>query len=87
MDAQTITALATLVTAIGGVIAIVLARRTVVKVSEKLDTVHDLVNSKSERDANYQIQLIDLLKAKDIDVPVNRGALGGNETSVPDRTP
>lgn len=82
-----ITATAVLVTAIGGVIATILTRRSVARVDTKLDTVHELVNSKSERDAEYLVQLIDLLKARDIDVPVNRGALGGNPASVPDHAP
>lgn len=69
--AALVTAVASLITAGGGVVAIVLTRQKVKIVDAKVDEVHQLVNSRSEDQARYQVELINALKAKGIDVPVN----------------
>ena len=77
--AAVITATGGLINAAGGFVAIDATRQkvksvhqTIKTVEAKVDNVHDLVNSKSESDARYQVQLIELLKAKGITVPTNK---------------
>lgn len=56
--AALVTATASLITAGGGVVAIVLTRQKVKIVDAKVDEVHQLVNSRSEDQARYQVELI-----------------------------
>lgn len=68
--AALVTATASLITAGGGVVAIVLTRQKVKIVDAKVDEVHQLVNFEVGRSGAVPGRA-DQLKAKGIDVPVN----------------
>lgn len=87
MEADRITAIASVIGSLGSLIIAISVLLTVNKTSKQVEGVHTIVNQQRTDAQRYQIALLEVLKANKIDIPIDQSLPVTNQPDARKETP